>query len=117
MRAKKAIAYQHEADRRTRTDRIENQKGHVVADTKIKGNIWVYASQIVKGHPAPFPEQLANDHIISWSNPEDVVFDPFIGSGTTAKMAMLNNRKFIGVEISENYCEIIKERLENVERN
>jgi DNA modification methylase len=44
-------------------------------------------------HPAPFPEQLANDHIISWSNEGDLVYDPFMGSGTTAKMAILNNRK------------------------
>ena len=69
------------------------------------------------GHPAVFPEALANDHIISWSNPKDTVFDPFMGSGTTAKMAMLNNRKFIGCELSEEYCKIIKEKLDNVERN
>lgn len=37
------------------------------------------------GHPAVFPEQLANDHIISWSNEGDIVFDPFMGSGTTGK--------------------------------
>ncbi len=58
-----------------------------------------------------------NDQIISWSNENDIVFNPFMGSGTTAKMAMLNNRKFIGCELSENYCEIIKERFENVKRN
>ena len=66
-------------------------------------------------HPAVFPEQLAKDHIISWSNPGDVVFDPFMGSGTTAKMAMLNGRKFIGCEISEEYCNIIKERLDAIQ--
>lgn len=65
-------------------------------------------------HPAVFPEQLANDHILSWSNEKDIVFDPFMGSGTTAKMAMVNNRRFIGCEISEEYCEIIKKRLENI---
>lgn len=81
-------------------------------------NIWEYGVGGGKtGHPAVFPEALANDHIISWSNENDIVFDPFIGSGTTAKMAMLNNRKFIGCELSENYCEIIKKRLENIERN
>jgi len=66
-------------------------------------------------HNAPFPEQLVNDHIISWSNEGDLVYDPFIGSGTTAKMAILNNRKYIGSEISKEYCEIAKKRInENI---
>lgn len=83
-------------------------------------NIWKINTEMSnknRFYPAQFPEKLANDHIVSWSNSNDIVFDPFMGSGTTAKMAMLNNRKFIGCEISENYCEIIKERLESVERN
>ena len=50
--------------------------------------------------------------IISWSNIGDVVFDPFLGSGTTAKMAIEIGRKFLGCEISEEYCEIIKNRLD-----
>ena len=62
-------------------------------------------------HPAIFPEQLAQDHIISWSNPNDIILDPFIGSGTTAKMALLNNRHFIGFEISKEYCDIANERI------
>ena len=87
----------------------------IVKHNKIKGNIWCYA---VGGkridHPAIFPEQLANDHIISWSNEGDLVFDPFMGSGTTAKMAILNKRNYIGSEISSEYCEIIKKRLEQI---
>lgn len=87
-------------------------------------NVWSYvvsggsvaSDKIAHKHPAIFPEPLIRDHIISWSNENDIVFDPFMGSGTTAKMAMLNNRKFIGCEISEKYCKIIKERLDNVER-
>lgn len=78
-------------------------------------NVWKICpekSNKNRKHPAVFPEQLANDHIISWSNEGDIVFDPFVGSGTTAKMAMVNNRKFVGFEISEEYCEIIKNRLE-----
>ena len=82
-------------------------------------NVWKISpcnsSKERTGHPAQFPEQLAKDHIISWSNPNDIVFDPFMGSGTTAKMAMLNNRRFIGCEISEEYCNIIKNRLNNVQ--
>ena len=63
------------------------------------------------GHPAMFPEQLANDHIITWSNEGDLVYDPFMGSGTTAKMALLNNRRYIGSELSEEYCKIAEERI------
>lgn len=80
-----------------------------------RNNIWRINQQQKSEHPAPFPEQLASDHIISWSNPNEIVFDPFMGSGTTAKMAMLNNRRFIGCEISEEYCNIIKDRLNNVQ--
>jgi len=62
-------------------------------------------------HPATFPEKLANDHIISWSNEEDIVYDCFMGSGTTAKMCVLNNRKYIGSEISKEYVDLANERL------
>lgn len=62
-------------------------------------------------HPAMFPEQLANDHIISWSNENDLVYDPFMGSGTTAKMSKINNRNWIGSEISKEYCDIIHARV------
>lgn len=63
-------------------------------------------------HPAIFPERLAEDHIISWSNEEDIVLDPFVGSGTTAKMALLNKRNYIGFEISDEYCQIANRRIE-----
>lgn len=66
-------------------------------------------------HPAIMPEALANDHIISWSNEGDVVLDPFMGSGTTGKMALLNNRRFIGVELSPEYVEIAKKRIEDAQ--
>jgi len=62
-------------------------------------------------HPAIFPEQLANDHIISWSNEGDLVYDCFMGSGTVAKMSILNNRNWIGSEISNEYCDIIEARI------
>ena len=62
-------------------------------------------------HPASFPEQLARDHILSWSNEGDIVLDPFSGSGTTAKMAKHNGRQFIGIEVNPEYCEIAEERL------
>ena len=62
-------------------------------------------------HPAQFSEKLANDHIISWSDEGDLVYDPFMVSGTTAKMAILNKRNWIGSEISEEYCKIIERRI------
>ena len=80
---------------------------------KIHPNIFTYTCGAGRsGHPAVFPEQLAADHIISWSNPGDLVFDPFMGSGTTAKMAMLAGRDYLGFEISEEYCNIATERIE-----
>ena len=79
-------------------------------------NIWritIGKNKETQGHPAPFPEQLAKDHIISWSNDGDTVLDPFMGSGTTGKMAVLNNRNFIGIELDEEYFQIAKQRIEN----
>ena len=93
---------------------MRNRDGFaVVKAEKQKPNIWFYnvASNDKTKHNAPFPEQLANDHIISWSNEGDLVYDPFMGSGTTAKMAILSNRKFIGSEISKEYCEIVEKRI------
>ena len=86
---------------------------------KLKHNIWKYNVGLYHSssdkeafrHPAIFPEQLADDHIISWSNECDLILDPFMGSGTTAKMAILNNRNFIGFEISKEYCDIADKRL------
>ena len=86
---------------------------------QVRFNIWNYGvgfNQTTKdgcahGHPAAFPEALARDHILSWSNEGDIVLDPFSGSGTTAKMAKLNGRKFIGVEINQEYCDIAANRL------
>ena len=82
-------------------------------------NVWEYligkghsaSDNIAYQHPAIFPEKLVQDHITSWSNPGDVVFDPMCGSGTTCKMAKLNKRDFIGIDISSEYCKIAEERL------
>ena len=68
-------------------------------------------------HPAMFPEELCERHILSWSNEGDLVYDPFMGSGTTAKMSILNNRNWIGSEISSKYCEIIEKRLKPLKHN
>jgi DNA modification methylase len=82
-------------------------------------DIWEYATG--KGntsrdseafeHPASFPEKLASDHIISWTNPGDLVLDPMCGGGTTLKMAKLLGRNYIGIDVSDKYCEIATRRL------
>lgn len=79
-------------------------------------NVWRYNQTSVSDklhfeHPAPFPEQLAEDHIKSWSNEGDLVLDPFLGSGTTAKMALKLNRNFIGIEINKKYVELAEKRI------
>lgn len=79
---------------------------------KIAPNVFSYTTGGERtGHPATFPDLLAQDHILSWTNEGDLVYDPFMGSGTTAKMAVLNNRRYLGSEISEAYCRIIEQRL------
>ncbi len=88
-------------------------------------NIWEYP--VGKGHstkdeeafkhPAIFPESLAKDHILSWSKEGDVVYDCFMGSGTTAKMALLTNRKFIGSEVSKEYCSLAAKRIKNLKKH
>ena len=82
---------------------------------KIKGNIWSYAvgsKQSSGKHPAVFPDKLARDHIISWSNEGDLVYDPFLGSGTTAVMAIKTKRKYLGSEINKTYFDIAQRRIE-----
>ena len=85
-----------------------------------KYNVWdikVGSNQSTKDkiafqHPAIFPEKLAEDHILSWSNEGDIVLDPMAGSGTTLKMAKKNNRNYIGIEIAQEYVDIINKRLQ-----
>ena len=99
--------------------KIKKVSGELKAE-KVKDNIWEYAvglggttrDKIAFKHPAVFPEKLAEDHILSWTNEGDLVFDPMCGSGTTLKMAKRNNRKYIGIDISEEYCRIAQERLQ-----
>jgi len=92
-----------------------------VKDKKIKGNIWEYVvgkkqeDQEAKGHPAPFPCELVRDHIKSWTNPGDIVFDPMSGSGTTPRVAVEMGRNYIGIDISHEYCELARERIKKLE--
>lgn len=90
----------------------KGNKNELVKDFKQKDNVWDIPTYSGKWwHPAIFPEKLAEDHILSWSNEWDIVLDPFAGSGTTLKMAKKNNRNYVGIEISEEYCDIIRKRL------
>ena len=122
------------ADRKTnhggakKTSRMERQpdgairrpeREFEVSEYSVRYNIWTIDAGYMKttkdvsayDHPAIFPEALARDHIVTWSNEGDIVLDPFSGSGTTAKMAKHNGRRFIGIEINPEYVEISKKRL------
>lgn len=91
------------------------RNGETIKKMGTRWNYWLIYNQkrgIETQHPAIFPEKLANDHIISWSNVGDIVFDPFMGSGTTAKMAIRNGRNFIGIEVSPKYCDIAQKRID-----
>ena len=106
----------------------ERQKDGTISATKMRyqleegnlGNVWLYGTGYMKtgedriayDHPCQFPEQLAADHIYSWSKEGDLVYDPFGGSGTTAKMAHIYKRNWILSEISSEYCEIARKRLD-----
>lgn len=99
-----------------------NEKIDTSKKTTIELNIWKIDCGYMKStkdkeaykHSAIFPEKLAYNHIISWSNENDVVFDPFLGSGTTGKVAKELNRNFIGIEISEEYLNIANDRINNL---
>ena len=111
-------SYFSETDETNRAARSGKKRKPVGVD-KIKGNIWKINTG--KGHstldkeafkhPAIFPEKLVSDHLLSWSNVGDTVFDPFLGSGTTGKMAVLAGRNFIGIEVVPEYLNIAKERI------
>ena len=92
-----------------------------VKKQKIKGNIWEYVvgkkaeDQEAKGHPAPFPCALVRDHINSWTNKSAVVLDPMCGSGTTCKAAKQLGRNYIGIDISQEYCDMARNRIKNTQ--
>lgn len=113
--------YQKSRGGSLRTDKTRPRRAPVKpTEYGMRFNIWKYSNggkgniskdSFVHKHPAPFPEALARDHILSWSNISDIVYDPFIGSGTTAKMALETDRNFIGSEISSAYCDLANARI------
>lgn len=107
---------QRTADGTVREKRRIARVGRVVGHDKPAQSVWDCPVAFSRSHPAVFPESIAADHIATWSNPGDVVLDPFMGSGTTGKMALLAGRKFIGIEVSEEYLAIASERIAAAQR-
>lgn len=104
------------------TDRLTNGgfkkiEPKAVHAKKCRGTLWQYATSNTEGnrlklqHPATFPDQLAEDLILCFSAPGDTVLDPMVGSGTTAVMALRNDRRFLGMEISAEYCDLAEQRI------
>lgn len=120
---KYANTYSGVITKREKNGTLTTKERKLISEYGIRTNIWSYAvgnnksttDKIAFKHPAIFPEKLAQDHILSWSNERDIVLDCFMGSGTAGKMCKLLNRNFIGIEIDEHYFNIAKERIEKVE--
>ena len=92
---------------KTKTSRTKfNRK-----DAKFKTNIWDFQPDKKNNHPAPFPEELPENCILTTTDKNDIVLDPFIWSGTTAVACEKLNRRWIGIELNEEYCEIAKQRI------
>lgn len=112
-----------EVTRREKDGSLTNKGKKIVNPFGVRTNIWRYANgkgfatkdSIAYQHPAIFPEKLVSDHINAWSNPGDIVLDPFAGSGTTGKVAKMLNRNWIMIESVKDYCEIAKSRIDGVE--
>jgi DNA modification methylase len=102
----------------TKVGRNDLAHDHVAPKERKVNNIFFYnvgtsssKDRVAFGHPAIFPEQLAEDQISTWTNAGDIVYDCFMGSGTTAKAAIALDRKWVGSEISEEYVQIAEDRL------
>lgn len=112
-----------EVTRREKDGSLTNKGKKVVQDVGVRTNIWTYKNgkgqatkdKIAHEHPAIFPEKLAEDHIKAWSKPGDLVLDPFGGSGTVAKLARQLGREWVILEVSPEYCEIARKRM-NIEQ-
>jgi len=105
--------------RQSNGEKKDQFRGGVTSAQTVRNNIWYIPAGWGKSskdkdayqHPAIFPEALARDHIISWSNPGDIVLDPMCGSGTTLKMAVEQGRQYIGIDISQEYVDLAQQRV------
>lgn len=115
------------ATSRTKTGEMKDPGKHSkpIKEFGVRNNIWIIknsggfgqSSKEAYKHPATMPEELARGHILTWSNPGDLVIDPFMGSGTTLAMAHENNRNFIGFEIDEEYYTMCQSRIKKLNSN
>jgi len=113
----------HEYDRRGVLNYERKRSGNLLKEYGIRYNIWRVPtgcgksgdSKLLGKHPAIMPESIPRDHIITWSNPGDRVFDPFMGSGTTGLAALKLGREFLGCEVDRAYYNLSKARLEGLD--
>jgi site-specific DNA-methyltransferase (adenine-specific) len=99
--------------------------GKPVNEYGIENNIWLIRNGMNKStkdlvafeHPAIFPEELTAKHIITWTKKGDIVYDPFMGSGTTAKLSIQLGRTWIGSELDKTYSDVCLRRISNVEHD
>lgn len=111
-----------EPSKRKKDGDLQKVDKFVVAEMGTRYNVWYinngkgFSSKddIAFEHPAIFPESLAEDHILSWSEEGDLVLDPMCGSGTTLKMSKLNNRNFVGIDINQEYVELSNRRIQSI---
>ena len=100
---------------------LRRYSDRVVAEYGRRSNVWIYDVGWAKStgddyafeHPAVMSEKMAEDHILSWSKPGDFVFDPFLGSGTTCKMALLNDRHYLGFEVHRPFYQVAVRRMQD----
>lgn len=120
----KHIGKVHFGKNKINEENCDRKIDRAVKQTKPKINMWFYnvgnnqssKDKIACKIPAIFPEQLASDHIISWTNENDIVMDCFMGSGTVGKMCKLLKRNFIGIEINKDYFTIAEKRIKNAQK-
>jgi site-specific DNA-methyltransferase (adenine-specific) len=101
---------------------VEGFNGKPINEYGVDNNVWIMRNGMYKStkdivafeHPAIFPEELAIRHVVSWTKENDLIYDPFMGSGTTAKAAIQLKRNWIGSEIDESYCDICEKRLNSL---
>jgi site-specific DNA-methyltransferase (adenine-specific) len=112
-----------EPSKREKDGNLKKVDKFTVAEFGTRYNVWYvnngkgFSSKddIAFQHPAIFPESLAEDHILSWSEEGGLVLDPMCGSGTTLKMAKLNNRNYVGIDINEEYVDLSNKRVDGLE--
>jgi site-specific DNA-methyltransferase (adenine-specific) len=103
-------------------DMVEGFNGKPINEYGVDNNVWIMRNGMYKStkdivafeHPAIFPEELAVRHVVSWTKKNDLIYDPFMGSGTSAKAAIQLKRNWIGSEIDKVYCDVCEKRLSGI---